>query len=442
MSDPSDLTKRKRLSKLAGQHFGGDRDLYEVMGYPSNVEVQDMIAIYNRQDVAGRIVDAYADATWREAPTIKADEPFLSAWAQIDKAHQIWRAFHRLDRLTGLGHYGVLLLGLDGGEPLSQPVKSRNYDLLYVQPHSERTAQILQWEDDPSNPRYGMPKRYRITTGVNWTGMGAGQKTIEVHHSRVIHVAERALEDVSIGTPRLERVFNRLMDLDKLLGGGAEIYWQNSAMMLAFLADKDVEWEEAEQAAMASQLEEMQHGLRRMLRLRGVQTEQLAPGMQGADPSTQVEKQLDIIAGAEGIPKRLLIGSERGELSSEQDENNWAARISERREQFAGPSIAEAFANKGQKLGFLPSSPFKFEWSKSDTLGEQGRAEVADRRASALQKYMSTPGSDLVVTPREFRETLGYEGDLPNVEVEDDEEPPEDEAEVTAQFALHKRAWE
>lgn len=441
MADPTSvLSKRKRLASRAGQHFGGDRDLYSVMGYPDRVGTNDFISVYNRQDIAARIVDAFPDATWREPPVVNADKAFVRDWNEIESRHKLWRTFHRLDRLAGLGHYGVLLLGLDGGEDMREPVNTgRNYNLLYLQPHSERTAEVLEWENDPSNPRYGRPRRYQVTTGINWTGMGSGQRTIQVHHSRVIHVAERALEDVSIGTPRLERIFNRLMDLDKLLGGGAEIYWQNSAMLLAFIADKDVEWEEDEQAAMASQLEEMQHGLRRMLRLRGVEASQLAPGIQGQGPSGLIDSQLDMIAGAAGVPKRILIGSERGELSSEQDENNWAARISERREQYAGPSIVEEFARKGQALGFLSQSNVKFEWRKSDTLGEQARAEVADKKAGAIQKYMGTPGSELLVTPEEFRETLGYDSALPQEELE--EEPDEQEPDVVAQFSRHKEAW-
>lgn len=426
-------TKRKQLAGLAGQHFGTERDLYTILGYPRVLSPQEYVDVYERQDIAGRIVDAYPDATWRHAPEIRGDESFINAFLQIEKNHKLWRTLHRLDRLMNLGHYGVLLLGLDGAQPMEQPVSGSDYNLLYLQPHSERTAQIIQWEDDPRSVRFGMPKFYNITTGVNWTGTGAGQKTIKVHHSRVLHVAERALEDSCIGTPRLKRVYNRLMDLDKLLGGSAEIFWQNAAMIYAFMADKDVEFEESDKEEMADQLEEMQHGLRRFLRLRGMSVESLAA--QVADPSNHIDSELDAIAGACGIPKRILIGSERGELSSEQDENNWAARVSERREQFAGPSIIEAFIARGVELGFLPSGFTALEWTEADTLGEQARAEIADRRATALQKYGSTPGAELIITPEEFRAWLGEEGELPEVI----EEPIDEKDEQTVtQFARIK----
>ncbi|BAQ70866.1 hypothetical protein NHU_03740 [Rhodovulum sulfidophilum] len=65
----------------------------------------------------------------------------------------------------------------------------------------------------------------------------------------MIHIAERALEDESIGTPRLERVWNRLMDLDKLLGGSAEMYRQNVAMLMHLKADLAVQWDPGEAEA-------------------------------------------------------------------------------------------------------------------------------------------------------------------------------------------------
>lgn len=414
----SSLTRRSQLAKLAGQHFQGTRDLYETFGYPRHLTAEDYASIYLRQDLAARIVDAFPDATWREVPEIQADDAFKKAWAEIGKRLSIWRQFHRLDRLCGLGHYGVMLLGLDGAERMDKPASSGNYNLLYVQPHSERTAEITTWEDDPASPRYGLPKAYRITTGVNWTGTGAGQQTLTVHHSRVIHVAERALEDQSIGQPRLERVYNRLMDLDKLLGGSAEVFWQNAAMLRAFIAEKDVEWREGEADQMAEQIEEMQHGLRRDMRLRGVEPHEL--GGEVADPSPHISAQLDSIAGAEGIPKRILIGSERGELSSEQDENNWAGRIQERREQHAGPAVIEQFIDKGQRLGFLPGNYRALDWPQEDTLGEKGRAEIATARANAIKAYQQAPGGDDLVTRGEFREWLGLdpepEGGFPAVE--------------------------
>ncbi len=85
MADPqSTLTRRSQLSKLAGQHFQGARDLYDTFGYPRHLLAEDYTAIYLRQDLAARIVDAFPDATWREIPEILADEKFQRDWQTLE----------------------------------------------------------------------------------------------------------------------------------------------------------------------------------------------------------------------------------------------------------------------------------------------------------------------------------------------------------------------
>jgi hypothetical protein len=405
----SSTLSRSRLSSLAGQHFGGLRDLYEVMGYPRVLTPQDHIDAYLRQDLAGRIVDAFPDASWRKPPTLLAEEAFNSAWNALEKRFNLWRTFHRLDRLVGLGHYGVLLLGLDGAEPMHQPALGGNYNLIFLQPHSEATAQISSWENDTNSPRFGQPLTYSITTGVNWTGTGGGRRVLSVHHSRVIHVAERALEDQSIGVPRLERIFNRLMDLDKTLGGSAEMYWQNVAQMMAFMADADTEITPEAKQDMKAQFEEMQHRLRRFLTLQGVDAKNIAPGLQGASPKDVFDCLLKVIAGSEGIPQRILVGNEAGELASSQDESAWNQRIAERNEQHLTPNMLDKFVSAGQSLGFLPAGYQGFKWPDADTMSETGRADVALKKAQALAAYLNTDGGELVVPPETFRGWIGVD---------------------------------
>lgn len=51
------LGTRRWLSNKLGLAFGGERDYYEVLGYNRNPDVVDFMARYDRQDIAGRIVD-------------------------------------------------------------------------------------------------------------------------------------------------------------------------------------------------------------------------------------------------------------------------------------------------------------------------------------------------------------------------------------------------
>lgn len=431
VANDSTLVKRANLAAHAGQHFGGDRDLYKTFGYPTHVDAHAYRSMYERGDLAGRLVDAYPDATWREPPTIGG----LTNFDTIAKRLKLWSVLQRLDRLCQLGHYGVLLLGLDGGEDPATPATLTNYRLMYLQPHGEETAKISRWNDNPKSSRFGKPEIYSITTGTNWEGTGGGQRILKVHHSRVIHIAEDALEHEAIGLPRLERVYNRLMDLEKLMGGSAEMYWLNTAMFLQFNAESGVAWEPAQAEAMQDQMEELQHRLRRMIRTQGVDAHNLAPGLQGSSPGEHVSVQLDMIAGASGIPKRILIGSEAGELASSQDENAWSGRVAERRQQFATPTVLEPFIMRGIEQGWISGALESIEWPESDTLGERGRADVAAVTAQAVATYANTMG-DPAISEDEFRAVLGLD---PKPEMPVDEQLDESDEDVQQAFADRQR---
>ena len=104
----------------------------------------------------------------------------------------------------------------------------------------------------------------------------------------------------------------------------------------------------------------------------------------------------------------------------------------ERREQHAGPNMLAPTLDRLMQLGCLDKQAYEIEWPDDDTLGEEKRAQIGKTRMEALSAYNSNPSNELVVSPDEAREVLGYEGPLPTVP----DEPPvdEDDADVADQF--------
>ena len=87
----SALLQRYALAGFMGKQFGGKRDLYEVFGYKKVLRFEDYLAKYTRQNVAKRIVNAPADATWRNTPEItftddvgvQLQKKFKKQWVKI-----------------------------------------------------------------------------------------------------------------------------------------------------------------------------------------------------------------------------------------------------------------------------------------------------------------------------------------------------------------------
>lgn len=404
----SGLIQRALLAFRAGLQFGGKRDLYDIFGYTLRPTFEDYLGRYGRQDIAGRIVDAPAQAVWRSPPQIVASTEFKTAWDTLIKKNNIWYNLERTDRLAGIGFYSTMLVGFDDSGSLETPATDAE-EILYLQPYGQTSADILKFDEDQKSPRYNLPEMYMLKVAdpahlLGITGTAASKtpsrKDVKVHHSRVLHVAESILEDEIVGIPRLQRVFNLLDDLIKVVGGGSEAFWLNARQGMQMDIDKDMDLSVPDSEALADEVEEFQHQLRRFIRTRGVTMKNL--GTDVADPRGQFEVIIALISGATGIPRRILLGSEAGQLASEQDRANWADRVDERRGSFAEPNILEPFIDILHNAGMLPqgSADVEFVWPSAFHMSplETAQTSAQSARSVANLAKQGTKSNPMVIT--------------------------------------------
>ena len=395
------IAKRLELATKLGQSYGTDRDIYAALGYKTAPDFQDYYAFYSRLGIAGRIVDAYPEATWRGEPTLTDpsgdDSQFIKAWKELEKRLRVWHYFNRVDKVAGIGRYAVLLLGFqDGAEDLAQPVESAK-DIMYLSPYSESHAAVLSVVEDAKDARFGLPETYNLT-------IKKGQ-TMVVHWTRILHVAEGLEEDDVFGRPRLQRIYNRLRDIEKIVGGSAEMFWRGAFPPNIFLADEESELDDDQQEALEDQMDALVHDLKRYAFMQGVKPHQMT--VQVASPKEHMEVQWAMISAATGIPVRVLTGSERGELASSQDDKNWNSRVDERRRSFAEPSIVRGFVGRLQGVGILPEAggedeDYAVEWPELLTLDPKEEADVMDKMVKTLVAYAKAPEAQLIVPPDQF----------------------------------------
>jgi hypothetical protein len=256
------VVARANLAARLGQQYGGDRDVYQALGYKTSLDYSDYWTQYSRQDIAKAIIDRPVKATWQgQLELIESEDAkktvFEKAWYDLNKRLKLRSLLSRVDRLTGIGHYGVLLLGLDDvndQEGFSKPVsQSGKRNLLYVKPFGENSAKIDTYEVNPSNPRYGMPLIYSVQVADVASGSSS---TVRVHYSRMLHILEDHLESEVMGIPKLEAVFNRLYDLEKLVGGDAEMFWRGARPGYQGNVDKDYSMTQATKDDLKEQIDE------------------------------------------------------------------------------------------------------------------------------------------------------------------------------------------
>jgi hypothetical protein len=417
----SQLVERVAVAQAMGQSYGSidQRDYFETLGYPERHElgIDEYWAQFERGGIAERIITSVSGATWSDVPDVTDhdgdDEDETTAFEEdVATLFDDTGALHYLERadtLQRIGRFGVLLIGFDDGGDLDEEVDTSALsgdpaeDILYYQPFSEKQIDDFTREDDTQNERFGKPKTYDLDFGDESIGVE------EVHHSRVIHIAEGALEDEAVGYSALRPVFNYLIDLLKVVGGSAEMYWRSADRKI--VANQDGEGRITDEDKIVSQIEELVHGLRNVAWTQNVDVESL--GGDSPDPTGLKDAIVELMAGTLGIPKRRLLGTERGDLASTQDEAAFVALIDERRAKFAEPKILRELLDTLDEYGVIDSpqiETYDVEWPDNFALTELEEAERKQRLASAVKNAAPQGDTSQLATVDELRhELFGWE---------------------------------
>lgn len=412
------------------------RDFNKECGYPDFINPRLYRLMYDREGIAKRFNDIYPDECFSVEPEIYETEDdrdmtdLEQGWLDLTTNEQTnpLHYFHRIDVMSGIERYGALLYGLDDGLPLNQPVRgigedglpdgsSPSHNLLYLRCFDEITAPITKFQTDRNNPRYSQPLEYSMhfsNFGFN-QGMGgstaAGSETVQqtVHWSRVQHVADNRQNSNIFGVPRMQPVYNRLCDVHKILGGSAEMFWKGGFPGFSFELDPALvaAGVTIDTDSLKQQFYAFSNSLQRYISLVGLNAKSLAP--QVADPEGHLNSQLLAIALAGGIPLRIFLGSEQGQLASGQDVRTWNRRLMKRQTTYLTPMLIRPFIDRMIMFGVLappakksyldvirgkkPQTSngmgYKVHWPDVNIPDRNENSQIADRMANTMQKYVT-----------------------------------------------------
>jgi len=440
------------LSRL-GRQYSGDRDIYDVLGYPkkNNLTLEDYRAKYER-GIGRRIVELPAQDSWKKPPKV-TDTPgtddqttFDREVKQLVQATKPWHYLRRADSVAGIGQYGALFIGYTDNAEIDKSVDEGSLPtdpktaISHYQPFAHDS--IEDWrlgkekDLEPSDPKYNEPVEYKLDFGE--LDDDAADDPHWVHWTRVLHVPSDGRDESDlIGTPRLKTVYNRLVDLEKVVGASAEIFWTGAAPRYQFNVESEnaADIPEDELAQLDSEVQKLVHDMQNYIKTFNTDLEVISG--EEVDPTGVHESIMSSIAGTKGIPKRILMGSERGELASTQDRATWLSEAESRRTQFNEPVIARPFLDRQIGFGIL-SEPqggtYDLLWPNLFELNEVEQSEVEANRAEALASMAPKGNTDLL---GEFDELMEYvkTGEKPDLSG-GPELPPMDESneQVRRQF--------
>lgn len=394
------------------------RDVDGECGYPISITKENYKTMYDRTGVATRVVEIWPEECWAQTPFIYEKEEagataFEKNWDELEIERHLFHYMNRIDVLSGIGQYGLLLFGIDDGQDLEKPVegidlrtgkasRKNKYNLLYLRTYDESVVEISDKETDPKNPRFGYPTKYTIyTEDITYGVTHKIQK--KVHWTRVLHVADNRVSSEVFGQPRMQRVYNSLLDLRKILGGSGEMFWRGGFPGIAFELGGDAGLQtvsDTTKETMQENIEDYFAGLDRALLLENVQAKQLDP--QVADPSGHIDMQIKAISLALGIPYRVFMGAEQAKVASVQDKRTWNERVMKRQNKYLTPMLVRPFVDRLIAYGALPAPKQYFvEWPDREALTEKDVVDVAAKEVDAMAKYVAGNVA-LIMSPKDF----------------------------------------
>lgn len=394
---------RAALSSRLGTQFNGERDLYKTFGYPQNPGYDEYKNLFDRQGLANRLVSILPNDVWSTDPILidgdsRSDNlddsasPFVKGWAELLERLPVTTAFRDADIMCGYSRYAIVLLGA-AGDDLEQPAE--NGALAFLQPLDERQAAVDSYITDIKSPLFGMPEYYNIT----WTDPNNGGPVFDVtggsrvHYSRVIHIAHDRMGSRAFGTPGMKAIINRLYDIEKVTGGGAEAAWLAVYKGLLLTAKEGAELPAAgSQAAddLKSAVMDYINQIQRVAVLDNVDVHDL--GIQTVDIRSMFDVLIEDLSGSKGVPQRKLLGSERGELASSQDMREWNSRTTSERTNQSEPVSLKPFITWCIQHKILkPPQSGKFSFAWQDVYPETLK-EKADRALVMAQGAVTVTG--------------------------------------------------
>ena len=419
------------------------RDINDECGYPDTGEItsHQYRELYDRFPIARRVVEVMSVESFSVVPHLFEDvdtetqtefeTAFNSLFSEMGEesyyrteqegaVHPIWSKLEQADIRSGIGHYGVILLGLNDGLELNQPVAGLNQEtgqftpqkgvtLLSMESFDESQATVASIENNPTHPRYGKPTSYNVKfNDVNdrpTEAVNEAVSTVVVHWSRVVHISR----DTLYHAPLMRSVYNRLMDLRKLYAGSAEMYWKGAFPGLSFESHPQLGGDVViDKTATKNQMENYFNGLQRYIALTGVTVKSIAP--QVVDPSPQIATQIESICIEKEIPLRIFKGSERGELASSQDANTWQTRVNSNRHKNLIPNVINPTINRLINLGVLPipKEGYSIIWDREKELSPETKAVVLAAKTDALVKYVTGDVESVISREDFFTQVLGF----------------------------------
>lgn len=434
-SGDSGVRQRIAAAISGGYDFADTlHNIYLDYGYPLSLTFFNFWSMYRRFGIARRVVELYPDQTWLDDPIIEGGDKFNKELEKLNGNLGLWRRLKGLDTRQRVGRYAGMFMRVRDNLPPDKPIEGLLPGLealVDMVPLYESQLQVSSIQDDPIKDDFGMPVMYQFNAGTAGARNEKAGASFQIHPSRIVIASEDSDNSGIYGIPVLESIYNSLMDLRKVLGGGGEGFYKNAAQSIVF--DLKDAASAKSNSVLLSKFNEQYDEFSQNRSRRAIWT----PGMEAKTLESKlvnpkefaINSLMDISAGA-NIPSALLIGNQTGRLAGDQDTKGFLSQVQARRTDF-GTDMITAAVDWMIKWGVLPAAGYTVEWPDAMAPSAEEKLGNAEKMA-AINKLQFESGGDVAFAGEEIRESAGFDPEeLPDELPPDetlDEEITEDES--------------
>jgi hypothetical protein len=278
------------------------------------------------------------------------------------------------------------------------------------------------------NDNYGQPVLLEYRENVAGSRNEEVASSITIHASRIIFAAEGADNGWIYGIPALESVFNSILDLRKVSGGGAEGFYKNASQTTVLGVD-DMESALANSGKLqefAEQYDEfVRSRMRRAMWTPGMTAQTLESNL--ITPEMFYNVCLQDVAAGSGIPSNFLVGKQTGRLASEDDSRNFLTDMMSRRHVYCS-DLVERTLEWLMRYNVINRAEYEIEWDDLLARSDNEKIESAEKMTTINEKAFKS-GMAPIFSDEEIRAAAGYEaevlGEITELDLDDDMENDE-----------------
>ena len=405
----------RSLFKRGVSYGGEDEGLHRTWlncRYPTRLTFGMFYNMYARNSVASRVIETYPDYCWTARPQVLDKgghtsrfsravlDAFLKHYKLMDGIDQsLLSSMKQLDVLGGVGGESLMVFGFRDNKRLSEPVEyMKDMEIAWIKIlHNGQFNVDSRYGDDKDPENFGDVEMY-ITTQFNTEELNFANHiapNIKIHASRCVHFKEG--NNLSFGTSRIQKCYNQLLDITKLAGASAEVYFLGAFSGLSVEVEPEARLDEEVMTSMKDEISKYFEGLARSMVFGGAKAKLLYPAI--VSPKDHFDLQVTMVSIATGIPRRFLTGAEAAKLASQQDSLNWTERVSIRRDAMVSPRIVTPVVKRLIMAGVVPlprDYEFTVTWPKAESITTSERSNASRHMTAAFTEYFSTGMSDVL----------------------------------------------